>query len=154
MRALALSSWAARGCLVNRHPGRPSHHAVPASYAAWVAPPSAPALRLRLNRCGPSPGRGGLADVFGDHALACPRTGLLVRRAKIVERAWARAAGEGVGADGQVVSQQWLCATTAPGVAPDDRRRLDLVIYGASRVGRALCCDATLVSPLPRTGQP
>ena len=27
--ACALLSWAARGCLVNRHPGRPSHHAVP-----------------------------------------------------------------------------------------------------------------------------
>ena len=38
----ALSSWAARRCLVNRHPGRPSHHAVPASHAACVAPPSAP----------------------------------------------------------------------------------------------------------------
>ena len=40
--ALALSRWAARGCLVNRHPGRPSHHAVPASHAACVASPSAP----------------------------------------------------------------------------------------------------------------
>ena len=26
------------------------------------------------------------------------------------------------------------------GVAPDDRRRLDLVVYGASRRGEALCC--------------
>ncbi|OLQ14690.1 hypothetical protein AK812_SmicGene1121 [Symbiodinium microadriaticum] len=111
-------------------------------------------LPLRLNRCGPSPGCGGLVDVFGDHALACPRTGLLARRAKIVERAWVRVAREAVGADGQVVPQQWLCATTAPGVAPDDRRRLDLVIYGASPMGGALCCDATLVSPLTRTGQP
>ena len=109
-------------------------------------------LPLRLNRCGPSPGCGGLVDVFGDHALACPRTGLLARRAKIVERAWVRVAREAVGADGQVVPQQWLCATTAPGVAPDDRRRLDLVIYGASPMGGALCCDATLVSPLTRTG--
>ncbi|OLP74749.1 hypothetical protein AK812_SmicGene45628 [Symbiodinium microadriaticum] len=111
-------------------------------------------LPLRLNRCGPSPGCGGLVDVFGDHALACPRTGLLARRAKIVERAWVRVAREAVGADGQVVPQQWLCATTAPGVAPDDRRRLDLVICGASPMGGALCCDATLVSPLTRTGQP
>ena len=111
-------------------------------------------LPLRLNPCGPSPGCGGLVDVFGDHALACPRTGLLARRAKIVERAWVRVAREAVGADGQVVPQQWLCATTAPGVAPDDRRRLDLVICGASPMGGALCCDATLVSPLTRTGQP
>ena len=42
LRALALSCWAARGCLVNRQPGRPSHHAVPASHAACVAPPTAP----------------------------------------------------------------------------------------------------------------
>ena len=42
----------------------------------------------------------------------------------------------------QVVPQQWLTRTTAPGVAPDDRRRLDLVIYIASassdRVGAAI----------------
>ena len=81
-------------------------------------------LPLRPKRCGPSPGCGGLVDVFGNHALACPRTGLLARRAKIVERAWVRVAREAVGADGQVVPQQWLSNTTAPGVAPDDRRRL------------------------------
>ena len=34
------------------------------------------------------------------------------------------------------------------------RRRLDLVIYGATPLGGALCCDATLVSPLTRSGQP
>ena len=56
--------------------------------------------------------------------------------------------------DGQVVPQQWLAHTTAPNVDPADRRRLDLVIYGATPLGRAFCCDATLVSPLIRTGQP
>ena len=61
---------------------------------------------------------------------------------------------EAVGADGQVVLQQWLFATTAPRVALDDRPRLELVIFGALRMGGALCCDATLVSPLTRTGQP
>ena len=137
LRALALSSWAARGCLVNRHP------AMQLALRRRLRLP----LPLRPKRCGPSPGCGGLVDVFGDHALACPRTGLLVRRAKIVERAWVRVAREAVGADGQVVPQQWLSNTTAPGVAPDDRRRLDLVIYGASPMGGALCCDATLVSP-------
>ena len=44
--------------------------------------------------------------------------------------------------------------TTAPGVPADDRRRLDLVVYGATPRGGALCCDATLVSPLARTGHP
>ncbi|OLP83776.1 hypothetical protein AK812_SmicGene35422 [Symbiodinium microadriaticum] len=82
---------------------------------------------------------------------ACPRPALLAWRAKIVEQAWVR---EAVGADGQVVLQQWLFATTAPRVALDDRPRLELVIFGALRMGGALCCDATLVSPLTRTGQP
>ena len=49
---------------------------------------------------------------------------------------------------------QWLAHTTAPNVDPADRRRLDLVIYGTTPLGGALCCDATLVSPLTRTGQP
>ena len=58
------------------------------------------------------------------------------------------------GAEGQVVPQQWLVHTTAPGVHADDRRRLDVVIYGATTNGTALCCDATQVSPLTCTGQP
>ena len=65
-----------------------------------------------------------------------------------------RVAREAVGPDGQVVPQQWLALTTAPGVPSDDRRRLDLVVYGAAPRGGAMCCDATLVSPLTRAGQP
>ena len=116
------------------------------------------ALRRRLRmplpichgRCGPTHGCGAQVDRLGDHALAC----LLARRAKVVERAWVRVAREAVGAEGQVVPQQWLVHTTAPGARAEDRRRLDLVIYGATPNGSALCCDATLVSPLTRTGQP
>ena len=93
-------------------------------------------------------------DAFGDHALACTRTGLIARRAKIAERAWVRVAREAVGPGGQVVPQQWLAHTTVPNVRSDDRRRLDLVVYGATPLGGALCCDATLVSPLTRTGLP
>ena len=137
--------------------------AVPSEPALTLAPQAMQlALRRRLrlplplgpNRCGPSPGCGQQVDEYGDHALACPRTGLLARRAKIVERAWVRVAREAVGSDGQVIPQQWLVRTTAPGVPADDRRRLDLVVYGATPRGGALCCDATLVSPLARTGHP
>ena len=64
-----------------------------------------------------------------------------------------RVAREGVGGNGQVVAQQWLCNTTAPGVHARDRRRLDLVVYGASSRGETLCCDATVVSPLRRDGR-
>ena len=82
------------------------------------------------------------------------RTGLLARRAKIVEHAWVRVAREALGADGQVIPQLWLAHTTAPNVGAEDRRGLDLVVYGATPHGGALCCDATLVSPLTRTGHP
>ena len=44
---------------------------------------------------------------------------------------------EAVGRERQVVPQQWLCHTRAPG--SDDRRRLDLVIYGASPLRDAMC---------------
>ena len=124
---------------------------------ATTLPPAAMqiALRRRLRQplplhgatCGPNPGCGAVVDSLGDHALACPRTGLLARRAKLVERAWVRVAREAMGPEGQVVPQQWLAHTTAPGVGAEDRRRLDLVVYGATRHGGALCCDATLVSP-------
>ena len=53
-----------------------------------------------------------------------------------------------------MVPQQWLAHTTALGVASDNRRRLDLVIYGATPLGGAVCCDATLVSPLRHDGTP
>ena len=132
----------------------------------WLEPKWLAAMQIALRRrlrqplplhgatCGPNPGCGAVVDSLGDHALACPRTGLLARRAKLVERAWVRVAREAMGPEGQVVPQQWLAHTTAPGVGAEDRRRLDLVVYGATRHGGALCCDATLVSLLTRTGHP
>ena len=122
--------------------------AVPSEAALTLAPQAMQlGLRRRLrlplplssNRCGPHRGCGQQVDQYGDHALAYPRTGLLARRAKTVERAWVRVAREAVGPEGQVIPPQWLVHTTAPGVPAEDR---------------ALCCDATLVSPLARTGHP
>ena len=81
-----------------------------------------------------------------------------LRRPCLVERAWVRVACEAVGATKWSRSSgcppRLLPTTIAPGVARDDRRLLDLVIYGASPVGGVLCCGATLVSRLTRTGQP
>ncbi len=50
-----------------------------------------------------------------------------------------------------VVAQPWLARPTAE-VRADDRRRLDMVVYSANPHGYALCCDATVVSPLRRNG--
>ena len=65
--------------------------------------------------------------------------------------------GTGVGAGGS--GSSWGRRASSPAAMagphhPSDRRRLDLVIYGATPLGGALCCDATLVSPLTRTGLP
>ena len=116
-------------------------------------------LRLPLpvapHRCGAhGHGSGAVVDAYGDHHAACPRTGLLARRAKPLEHAWVRIAREAVGPEGQVVPQQWLARTSARDVDPADPRRLDLVVYGATPLGEALCCDVTLVSPLTREGRP
>ena len=71
-----------------------------------------------------------------------------------MQHAWVRVAREALGADGQVIPQQWLAHTTAPNVGAENRRRLDLVVYGATPHGGALCCDATLVSSLTWVGHP
>ena len=116
-------------------------------------------LRLRLPlgpaTCGQEGhGCGRRLDAWGDHALACPSTGYLAKRAKLVERAWIAVCRDAVGPEGHVVPQQWLTHTSAPGVLASDRRRLDLVVYGASSQSLALCCDATLVSPVTSEAVP
>ena len=140
--------------------------AVPSDPGTTLPPPAMNiALRRRLRlplpvtaaTCGVDGrghGCGGPLDPYGDHALACPRSGALARRAPVVERAWVRVAREAIGADGRVVPQQWVASLNLPGVSSTDRRRLDLVIYGATPLGEALCCDATLVSALTRGGAP
>ena len=82
-------------------------------------------LPLTRARCGGdvAPGCRAIVDNFGDHALACPRTGLLARRGFVLERAWIQVVREAIGPEGRVVPQQWLANTTAPGVAADDRLR-------------------------------
>ncbi|CAK0910881.1 unnamed protein product [Prorocentrum cordatum] len=101
-------------------------------------------LPLLPHACGAAghPGCRARLDTLGDHLAACPRTGLLARRAKPLERAWARVARE---AGGRVVPQQLLRDTNAVVHNPLDRRQLDLVVYGISPNGVPLCCDSTMV---------
>ena len=155
--ALAFPGRSARRCMAPSYPKRPPHLAHPWAMQRCAAgsgsnsrshPAAAGALRNLVAAAVRM-----LLEIMHLHA-ACPRTGLLARRAKLVERAWCKVAREAVGPEGHVVPQQWLVNTTAPGIAPDDRRRLDLVIYGAAPLGGALCCDATLVSPLAHDGEP
>ena len=124
--------------LVHCHTSRASHDARAPSHHATP----------------PLPRHGAQVDRLVDHALACPRTGLLARRAKVVERAWVRVAHEAVDAEGQVVPQQWLVHHGARSACGGQTPPIDVVIYEATPNGSALCCNATLVSPLTRTGQP
>ena len=87
---------------------------------------------------GPSPGCGGPVDLLGDHALACPRTGLRARRAKVVERAWIRVAREAVGPEGHIVPQPWLAHTTAPRVETTDRRPGLAHLWGDAQMDRVV----------------
>ena len=99
-------------------------------------------LPLHSSSCRPPHGCGGTVDCFGDHALACPRTG----------PPGGPSSSSQPGCLGAGCPQQWLAHTTAPNVGAQDRRRLDLIVYGALSIGGAQCCDATLVSPVSRSG--
>ena len=113
-------------------------HEPPSSDRATSIPPQAMliALRRRLrlpftlcsSRCGPHPRCGEDMHCLGDHAVACPRTGLLARRAEVV---------------GPCGPQ---------GGPPQEYMRATLRLYRSwsQRQRRALCCDATLVSPSRR----
>ena len=126
--------------------------AIPGEAATTLSPEAMQvALRRRLRlplpiasgRSGPSPGCGRPVDLLGDHALACPRTGLLARRAKVVERAWIRVAREAVGPEGHIVPQPWLAHTTAPRVEPTDRRRLCLAFWHERQLAGDVECAKT-----------
>ena len=60
-----------------------------------------------------TPGCRALVDNLGDHAMACPRTGLRARRGFVLERAWIQVVREAIGPEGRVVPQQWLANNRA-----------------------------------------
>lgn len=64
------------------------------------------------------------ASTLGDHHAACARSGLLARRAPIIERAWVRAAREA----GQI-------APNSDHVAGSAVAHVDIVVYGAAPRG-------------------
>ena len=62
--------------------------------------------------------------------------------------------GKRWGRKGKLFRSSGWPTTTGPHVGTQDRRSLDLVVYGALSSGGAQCCDAALVSPLARSGHP
>ena len=59
---------------------------------------------------------------------------------------------EAVVPEGRVIPQQWLVHTTAPGVAADDRQRLDFVVYTAPQPEAKRCAATPRWSPVARDG--
>ena len=93
-----------------------------------------------------------IIDTEGDHLAACPHTGLLKRRARPLERAWAQVFRE---AGARVADDQKLRDMAIPGILPSDRREIEIVAYDLPLFhGSPLCCDATIVSAIRADGHP
>ena len=91
-------------------------------------------------------------DPQGDHLASCMRTGRVRRRAKPLERMWARIFRE---AGGRVLENVFMRDMGIPGVEQYDGRRLEVVVTGLPIFnGVPLAVDATLVSPLHADGTP
>ena len=89
-------------------------------------------------------------DVLGDHWAACPRSGRLRRRARPLERTWARVLREG---GARVAENVLLRDSNLEGIAPTDGRQLEIVATGLPlEQGVPLGCDVTMVSPLHADG--
>jgi len=141
------------GCWLQTLPVCPGTRMEPALFQVALRRRLRLPLPLAHRTCGQITGHGcrNQLDALGDHLAACPRTGLLARRANPLERTWTRVAREG---GARVAHKQLLRDTNVPLADPQDLRQLDMVAYGISRDGVPLCCDASMVSPLDRAGRP
>ncbi len=110
-------------------------------------------LRLRLplgkRECTARRCQGRCLDVYGDHLAACPRSGLLRRRAGPTEVALRRVLRE---AGARVVPNMLLRDAGVPGVRDD--RAIEAVAFGLPMRSVPVFVDITLVSPLKANGSP
>ena len=91
-------------------------------------------------------------DPYGDHLAACPKSGLLKRRAMPQERTWRRIFTE---AGAVVQKNQKLADMKIAGVSPMDDRQVEIMATGLPLYqGLPLVCDASLVSPVKANGIP
>ena len=91
-------------------------------------------------------------DLLGDHWAACMRSGRVRRRARPLEKVWARVFRE---AGARVQENVLLRDLAIPGVAITDGRALEIIATGLPLArGVPLAVDATMVSPLHCDGKP
>ena len=87
--AAAFAVWAARCRMARHRPQRGRHHNTTRPHAHRLRRRLRLPLPVAQGRCAAhGPGCGAAVDVYSDHYAACPRTGLLARRAKPLERAY------------------------------------------------------------------
>lgn len=91
-------------------------------------------------------------DALGDHWTSCMRSGRVRRRARVLERIWARVFRE---AGARVQENVFVRDMGLPGFASSDGRKLEIVATGLQlERGIPLAVDATLVSPLHCNEEP
>ena len=91
-------------------------------------------------------------DLLGDHWAACMRSGRVRRRARPLEKTWAKVFRE---AGARVQENVLLRDLAVPGIAVTDGRALEIIATGLPLArGVPLAVDATMVSPLHFDGKP
>ena len=84
--------------------------------------------------------------IRGDHRASCSRSGLLKRRAKPLEKTWARVLRE---AGARVKERFMLRDAGIQGISNNDRRQIEVMASGLSYArGVPVAVDCALVSPL------
>ena len=90
-------------------------------------------------------------DHFGDHPASCPRSGLLKRRSRPIEKIWARILREA----GARIRENVSLHEAGVAVDVQDGRNIEIVAAGLPiHQGVPLAIDATMVSPLQTGGEP
>ena len=140
-------------CRANQHSPSPRRPCSSRCSAACVYP-----CRLAQTVAAPAPVVGSRSTSTGTMPSLAPARGCWLAERKSSSGlgcAWPARRSDQMGKsslnNGSCAQPHRECQLTT---ADGSTSRLDLVVYGATPRGGALCCDATLISPLARTGHP